>query len=75
MEFQVHRAAGLLGEGAPIVGTLRGFARAAVAGYVAGGRAALAAITANGCDVLAATPRPRKPRVAAELLRAYLTGR
>ena len=73
--FEVRRAAGLLDEGAPIVGTLRGFARAAVAGYVAGGRAALAAITASGCDVLAATPRPRKPRVAAELLRAYLAGR
>ena len=72
---EVRRAAGLLDEGAPIVGTLRGFARAAVAGYVAGGRAALAAITASGCDVLAATPRPRKHRVAAELIRAYLTGR
>jgi squalene synthase HpnC len=75
IEFQVRRAASLLGEGAPIVGTLRGFARAAVAGYVAGGRSALAAITASGCDVLAATPRPRKHRVAAELLRAYITGR
>ena len=73
--FEVRRAAGLLDEGAPIVGTLRGFARAAVAGYVAGGRAALTAITASGCDVLAATPRPRKHRVAAELLRAYLMGR
>jgi squalene synthase HpnC len=75
IEFEVRRAADLLDEGAPIVGTLRGFARAAVAGYVAGGRAALAAITASGCDVLAATPRPRKHRVAAELLRAYITGR
>ena len=72
---EVRRATGLLDEGAPIVGTLRGYARAAVGGYVAGGRAALAAITASGCDVLAATPRPRKHRVAAELLRAYLTGR
>ncbi|HEY2306461.1 MAG TPA: squalene synthase HpnC [Streptosporangiaceae bacterium] len=72
---EVRRAAGLLDEGARIVGTLHGFARAAVAGYVAGGRAALAAITASGYDVLAATPRPRKHRVAAELLRAYLTGR
>jgi squalene synthase HpnC len=75
IEFEVRRAAGLLDEGAAIVGTLRGFARAAVAGYVAGGRAALAAITASDCDVLAATPRPRKHRVAAELLRAYITGR
>jgi len=75
IEFQVRRAGDLLDQGAPITGTLRGYARAAVAGYVAGGRAALAAITASGCDVLAATPRPRKHRVAAELLRAYLTGR
>ena len=28
----------------------------------------------SGCDVLAATPRPRKRRVAAELLRAYVIG-
>jgi hypothetical protein len=75
MAFEVRRAGELLDEGAPIVGTLRGFARAAVAGYVAGGRAALAAIKASGGDVLAATPRPRKPRVAAELLRSYLAGR
>ena len=73
--FEVRRAGDLLDQGAPIVGTLRGFARAAVAGYVAGGRAALAAIKVSGCDVLAATPRPRKRRVAAELLRAYMTGR
>ena len=72
---EARRAGDLLDEGAPIVGTLRGFARAAVAGYVAGGRAALAAIKVSGCDVLAATPRPRKHRVAAELLRAYITGR
>jgi len=75
MAVEVRRAGELLDEGAPIVGTLRGFARAAVAGYVAGGRAALAAIKASGYDVLATTPRPRKPRVAAELLRSYLRGR
>jgi len=73
--FEVRRAGDLLDQGAPIVGTLRGFARAAVAGYVAGGRAALAAIKVSGCDVLAATPRPRNRRVAAQLLRAYVTGR
>ena len=75
LAFEVRRAADLLGEGARLTGTLRGYARAAVAGYVAGGRAALAAITASDCDVLAATPRPGKARVAAELLRAYVTGR
>jgi squalene synthase HpnC len=75
LEFETRRARGLLDTGAPLVGTLRGAARAAVAGYVAGGRAALAAITACRYDVLAATPRPRKRRVAAEMLRAYATGR
>ena len=73
--FEAGRARALLDQGAPIVGTLRGAARAAVAGYVAGGRAALAAIAASGHDVLAATPRPRKRRVAMELARVYATGR
>jgi squalene synthase HpnC len=73
--FEEQRTRELLDAGAPIVGTLRGAARAAVAGYVAGGRAALAAIAASGHDVLRATPRPAKPRVAAELVRAYATGR
>ena len=75
IEFEVRRARGLLDQGAPIVGTLRGAARAAVAGYVAGGRAALAAITASGHDVLAGTPKPAKRRIAAELAKAYLSGR
>jgi squalene synthase HpnC len=75
MSFEVNRAAGLLDEGAPLVGTLRGAARLAVAGYVAGGRAALAAIRRQRHDVLKGTPRPRKPRLAGELARTYLKGR
>jgi squalene synthase HpnC len=74
MAFEERRARDLLDTGAPIVGTLRGAARLAVAGYVAGGRAALAAIAASGHDVLRATPRPGKARVAAEMVRAYATG-
>jgi squalene synthase HpnC len=73
--FQVRRARDLLDAGAPIVGTLRGAARVAVAGYVAGGRAALAAIAASGHDPLPAAPRPGRARVAGELLRAYVSGR
>jgi squalene synthase HpnC len=73
--FETQRARALLDAGAPLVGTLRGFARAAVAGYVAGGRAALAAIAAADHDVLRATPRPRARRTVAELLRCYATGR
>jgi len=75
MTFEVTRAARLLDEGAPLVGTLRGAARLAVAGYLAGGRAALAAIRRQRYDVLTGTPRPRKPRLAAELAQAYVRGR
>jgi len=75
MAFETGRAGALLDAGAPLVGTLRGFARVAVAGYVAGGRAALAAIAAADHDVLRAVASPRAPRTAAELLRCYVTGR
>lgn len=73
--FETGRAGVFLAAGAPLTGTLRGFARISVAGYVAGGRAALAAIAAADHDVLSDTPRPRRPRLAAELLRAFVTGR
>jgi squalene synthase HpnC len=75
MRFEVDRAAGLLDDGAPLVGTLRGAARLAVAGYVAGGRAALVAIRRQRYDVLAGTARPRKPRLVAELVKTYARGR
>jgi squalene synthase HpnC len=73
--FEAQRAKNLLDEGAPLVGTLRGAARLAVAGYLAGGRAALAAIKASGNDVLRITPRPDKRRLIGEVVRAYLRGR
>jgi squalene synthase HpnC len=75
MAFEVTRAARLLDQGAPLVGTLRGAARLAVAGYLAGGRTALAAIRRQRYDVLKGTPRPRKPRLVAELVKAYVRGR
>jgi squalene synthase HpnC len=75
MAFQVRRARELLDQGAPLIGNLRGAARVAVAGYVAGGRAALAAIAGAGHDVLRATPKPRRGRLVREVLTAYATGR
>jgi squalene synthase HpnC len=75
MIFETDRASRLLDEGAPLVGTLHGAARLAVAGYLAGGRAALAAIRAQRHDVLIRTARPRKQRLAGELVRAYVRGR
>ncbi len=75
MAFEVGRARALIDTGAPLIATLRGAARAAVAGYVAGGRAALAAVEAAEYDVMAVTPRPGKARTVAELARAYARGR
>lgn len=73
--FQVRRASALLDAGAPLVGTLRGAARLAVAGYVAGGRAAVTAIESCGYDVLRTTPRPDRRTLAGYLCTTYLGGR
>ncbi|MEV4676846.1 squalene synthase HpnC [Actinomadura sp. NPDC049382] len=64
--LQAKRAAGLLDEGAALTGRLRGFARVAVAGYVAGGLAALAALERGAYDVLGSASPPRKARLLAE---------
>lgn len=73
--FEVRRARSLIDAGAPLVGTLRGAARAAVAGYVAGGRAALSAIAAADHDVLAGLRKPSRRRTAAELALAWARAR
>ena len=75
MAFQVRRARELLDQGAPLIGNLRGAARVAVAGYVAGGRAALVAIAGARYDVLRVTPKPRRGRLVREVLTAYAAGR
>ena len=75
MTFEVNRAAELLGEGAPLVGTLRGAARLAIAGYLAGGRAALGAIRQAGYDVLRTTPKPGKAATLANMASSYVRGR
>jgi squalene synthase HpnC len=72
--FERRRAGALLDAGAPLVGTLPGLARLAVAGYVAGGRAALAAVRAAGDDVLRAVPRPRRSRLLVEWVRLLVGG-
>ncbi len=75
IKFEADRAGSLITSGAPLVRQLRGSARTAVAGYLAGGRAALAAIAAADYDVLAATPKPTKSRTVRELASAMLRGR
>jgi len=64
LAFEVERARGLLADGVPLVKSLRGRARLAVAAYVGGGRSALAAIERSGFDVLRSIPRaPRHARL------------
>ena len=72
---EANRAGELIDSGAPLVGQLHGAARVAVAGYVAGGRAALVAIARAGYDVLAATPKPAKSRTIRELASTLVRGR
>ncbi|EHR50913.1 squalene synthase HpnC [Saccharomonospora marina XMU15] len=72
--FQTQRALRLLDEGAPLVDSLSGSARLAVAGYVAGGRATAHALAAAGFDVLTATPRPTRARTLLEFGRLLAAG-
>lgn len=72
--FEVDRAAALLADGASVIGRLHGWARVAVVGYVAGGRATVDAIRRADHDVLCATPRPRRRDVARHAVR-LLAGR
>ena len=73
MAFQITRAAELLDSGAPLVGLLHGWARLAVAGYIAGGRAALDALRRAHGDVLAGPPHPRRRDVLRHLTSVLFT--
>ena len=73
--FETARARALLVAGSPIVGTLRGWARVAVAGYVAGGLAAADALARPGADPLVATPTASKVRTARHALVVLVRGR
>ncbi|HEY7010074.1 MAG TPA: squalene synthase HpnC, partial [Jatrophihabitantaceae bacterium] len=66
---QVDRAEGLLQQGRPLVRRLHGWARLAVAGYLAGGRATVTQLRHAGHDVLGQTVRPGKIRTAAQVVR------
>ena len=75
IKFEADRARELLDAGAPLVGTLKGAARLAIAGYVAGGRATLKSIEAGRYDVLRRTPRPGKTDTLAMMASCYVKGR
>ena len=57
---EVDRCERLLDSGDELVGRLRGWARLAIAGYLAGGRATVTAIRQAGGDVLSTVPKPSR---------------
>jgi hypothetical protein len=72
--LQVRRARDLLQDGRPLVSSLRGWARVAVAGFVAGGLATADALDRASYDVWGHVPRPRRRDVVRHAAR-LLTGR
>lgn len=72
--FEVARTRALLAEGAPLIATLHGRERLAVAAFTSGAGAALQAIERAGYDVLGGPPRATRARRAAALART-LAGR
>ncbi|MBF9070120.1 squalene synthase HpnC [Streptacidiphilus fuscans] len=73
--FEAERARALLDEGAPLIGSVSGRLRVLLAGFSAGGYAALGAVAAAGYDVLAGAPKAGKGRLATEAVRALLPAR
>ena len=74
MEFESQRARSLLHDGAPLIRSLHGRLRFAVAGFAAGGHAALDALEARGFDPLGGAAKPSRPDVLRHLARG-LRGR
>lgn len=74
VRFEVSRARRMLRDGSVLVGALSGTARVAVAGYVAGGLATVAAFEAAGHDPLTAQVSPSKARTFAEWARLHARG-
>lgn len=65
--YEAERARGLLNEGAPLVGSVHGRLKLLLAGFVAGGRAAVRAIAAADYDVLPGPPKPGKLQLLREV--------
>jgi squalene synthase HpnC len=73
--FEVARARGMLDAGMPLVSSLRGRSRWAVAGFVAGGQAALDAITHADFEVLTTPRSPSRRRFACRLVAGLVWAR
>jgi squalene synthase HpnC len=75
LRLEATRASALLDQGRPLIRSLSGWSRLAIAGYVGGGRAALSALARAEFEVLALTPRPSRRRQIGSVLRALDGGR
>ncbi|MFJ5231974.1 squalene synthase HpnC [Kitasatospora sp. NPDC088391] len=73
--WEASRARTLLDRGAPLVGTVHGRLRLLLAGFTAGGYAALDAIAAAGFDVLAHRAKPDKRHLAGRAAALFVKGR
>ena len=71
--YEASRARAMLESGRGLVASLKGSARLAVAGFVAGGLAGLDALEAAGFEVLGATRKASSARVLGCLTSVYLT--
>ncbi len=69
LAFEAARARQWLDEGTPLIASLKGRLRIAVAGFVAGGHAALDALAMLDFDIHAEPSRPAPKRFAAHLAR------
>ncbi|HMK97291.1 MAG TPA: squalene/phytoene synthase family protein, partial [Acidimicrobiales bacterium] len=67
LAFECARARRLLVSGTPLVASVPGRLRFAIAGFVAGGHAVLDALAALDFDIYADTPRPRARRWALQM--------
>ena len=70
LAFEAERARARLEAGAPLVSTLRGWARLSVSAYIAGGRAALAALQRADYDSLSTAPKADARSVVGQWLAA-----
>jgi squalene synthase HpnC len=71
--YEARRAARLLDSGRPLVASLHGWARLAVAGYIGGGRAALTGIAGVHFDTLGHAVHPARRHVIVETVRLVST--
>ncbi len=73
--YELDRATALLDDGLPLVHRVHGWARLALAGYTAGGRAAIDAIRRADYDVMSSLPDIRRLNMIRQLVEVLMSRR